>query len=77
MRFIVVAEALGCNKLPTKIETAMMRQARPCQAGMFQQINEAELNRLENTVAACLDKSMRFEIVAEDEWEHKLNALLA
>ena len=64
MRFIVVAEDLGFNKLPTKIETAMTRQAnrengQPYQASLFDRVNEAELNGLENKVATCLDKQAR------------------
>ena len=64
MRFIVVAEDLGFNKLPTKIETSLARQANredgtPYQASLFQKINETELNSLENKVATCLDKQAR------------------
>ena len=64
MRFIVVAEDLGFNKLPTKIETPLARQANredgtPYQASLLQQINETELNSLENKVATCLDKQAR------------------
>lgn len=64
MRFIVVAEDLGFNKLPTKIKTALVRQAnredgRPYQASLFQQMDESELNGLENKVATCLDKQAR------------------
>ena len=64
MRFIVVAEDLGFNKLPTKIETAMTRQANredgaPYEASLFQQMDEAELNSLETKVATCLDKQAR------------------
>ena len=64
MRFIVVAEDLGFNKLPTKIETTMTRQANredgtPFQASLFQQMDEAELNSLETKVATCLDKQAR------------------
>ena len=64
MRFIVVAEDLGFNKLPTKIETAMTRQANredgtPYQRSLFQKMDEAELNSLETKVATCLDKQAR------------------
>ena len=64
MRFIVIAEDMGFNKLPTKIETAMTRRANredgtPYQASLFDQINETELNGLENKVATCLDKQAR------------------
>ena len=64
MRFIVVAEDLGFNKLPTKIEAAITRQANredgtPYQANLFQQIDEMEFNDLENKVATCLDKQAR------------------
>ena len=46
MRFIVVANDLGFNKLPTKIETAIARQAncedgRPYQASLFSQIDDS------------------------------------
>ena len=48
----------------TKIETAMTRRANredgtPCQASLFDQINETEFNGLENKVATCLDKQAR------------------
>ena len=64
MRFIVVAEDLGFNKLPTKIEKTMTRQANredgtPYQASLFKKIDETELNGLENKVATCLDKQAR------------------
>ena len=64
MRFIVVAEDLGFNKLPTKIETTMARQANredgaPYEASLFQRMDEAELNSLETKVATCLDKQAR------------------
>ena len=64
MRFIVVTEDLGFNKLPTKIETTLTRQANredgtPYQASLFQQMDEAELNSLETKVATCLDKQAR------------------
>ena len=64
MRFIVIAEDMGFNKLPTKIETAMTRRANredgaPYQASLFDQINETELNGLESKVATCLDKQAR------------------
>ena len=64
MRFIVVADDLGFNKLPTRIETLMVRQANredgtSYQASLFEQVNETELNGLENKVATCLDKQAR------------------
>ena len=64
MRFIVVAEDLGFNKLPTKVDAAITRQANredgtPYQASLFQQMNEKEFNDLENKVATCLDKQAR------------------
>ena len=64
MRFIVVTEDLGFNKLPTKIDTTMTRQANredgtPYQKSLFQQMDEAELNSLETKVATCLDKQAR------------------
>ena len=64
MRFIVIAEDMGFNKLPTKIETAMTRRANredgtPYQASLFDRIDETELNGLENKVATCLDKQAR------------------
>lgn len=64
MRFIVVAEDLGFNKLPTRIESRMARQANredgtPYKASLFDQVNETELNGLENKVATCLDRQAR------------------
>lgn len=64
MRFIVVAEDLGFNKLPTRIESRMVRQANredgtPYEASLFEQVSETELNGLENKVATCLDKQAR------------------
>ena len=64
MRFIVVAKDLGFNKLPTKIETVITRQAnredgKPFQANLFSEMDESELNGLENKVATYLDKQAR------------------
>ena len=64
MRFIVVAEDLGFNRLPTRIESRMERQANredgtSYRASLFDQVNETELNGLENKVATCLDKQAR------------------
>lgn len=64
MRFIVVAEDLGFNRLPADIESRMVRQANredgtPYRASLFEQVSETELNELENKVATCLDKQAR------------------
>ena len=64
MRFIVVAKDLGFNKLPTKIDTAITRQAnredgKPYQASLFSEMDESELNGLEVKVATYLDKQAR------------------
>ena len=64
MRFIVVAEDLGFNKLPRTIETAMKRQANredgtAFQGSLFDRMNETDLNTLETKVATCLDKQAR------------------
>ena len=64
MRFIVVAKDLGFNKLPTKIDAAMTRQAnredgKPYQASLFSEMDESELNGLEVKVATYLDKQAR------------------
>ena len=64
MRFIVVAEDLGFNKLPKTIDTAIERHANrddgtPYQDSLFDRMSETDLNTLETKVATCLDKQAR------------------
>ena len=64
MRFLVVTDDLGFNRLPRSIETARGRQANREDGGqyrlnLFERTNEDELNGLENKVATCLDRQER------------------
>ena len=64
MRFLVVTDDLGFNRLPRAIETARGRQANREDGGqyrlnLFERTNEDELNGLENKVATCLDRQER------------------
>ena len=64
MRFLVVADDLGSNRLPRTIETAAGRQANREDGGqyllnLFERTNEDELNGLENKVATYLDQQER------------------
>ena len=64
MRFLVVADDLGSNRLPRTIETAAGKQANREDGGqyvlnLFERTNEDELNGLENKVATYLDRQER------------------
>ena len=65
MRFIVVADDLGFNRLPLQIESpATERQANredgsQYQRSLFDRMSEGELNRLENKVATYVDQQER------------------
>ena len=64
MRFLVVADDLGFNRLPRQIETPQGRQANREDGGqyllsLFERTQEDELNGLENKVATYLDQQER------------------
>ncbi len=64
MRFIVVAEELGFNRLPDTIESRSIRQANREDGGqyllnLFDRTDEDDLNGLENKVATYLDQQER------------------
>ena len=64
MRFLVVAEDLGFNRLPAEIDAPKARQANredgaPFQRNLFDVITEDELNGFENKVATYLDQQAR------------------
>ena len=64
MRFLVVAEDLDFNRLPTEIEVAKTKQANredgsPYQRNLFDVTTEDDLNQLENKVATYLDQQAR------------------
>jgi type III restriction enzyme len=64
MRFLVVAEALDFNRLPTEIEVPKTKQANredgsPYQLNLFDVTTEDDLNQFENKVATCLDQQAR------------------
>lgn len=64
MRFIVVADELGFNRLPEKIESRSVRQANREDGGqyllnLFDRTDEDALNGLENKVATYLDQQER------------------
>ncbi len=64
MRFLVVAEALDFNRLPTEIEVPKTKQANredgsPYQLNLFDITTEEDLNQFENKVATCLDQQAR------------------
>lgn len=64
MRFLVVADDLGFNRLPRQIEAPLGRQANREDGGqyllnLFERTQEDELNGLENKVATYLDQQER------------------
>lgn len=64
MRFLVVADDLGFNRLPRQIEAQQGRQANREDGGqyllsLFERTQEDELNGLENKVATYLDQQER------------------
>lgn len=64
MRFLVVADDLGFNRLPRRIEAPEGRQANREDGGqyllsLFERTQEDELNGLENKVATYLDQQER------------------
>ena len=64
MRFIVIADELGFNRLPTTIESTTARQANREDGGqyllnLFDRTDEDDLNGLENKVATYLDQQER------------------
>ena len=64
IRFLVVAEDLDFNRLPTKIEVPKAKQANredgsPYQRNLFDVTTEDDLNQFENKVATYLDQQAR------------------
>ncbi len=64
MRFLVVAEDLGFNRLPSEIEVPRAKQANredgsPYQRNLFDITTENDLNQFENKVATYLDQQAR------------------
>jgi type III restriction enzyme len=64
MRFLVVADDLRFNRLPSEIEAPNARQANsdtgaPYQHNLFDVTTEDDLNQFENTVATYLDQQAR------------------
>ena len=64
LRFLVVAEDLNFNRLPTEIEVPRARQANredgaPYQHNLFDITTEDDLNQFENKVATYLDQQAR------------------
>ena len=64
MRFLVVAEDLSFNRLPTRIEVPKAKQAnrddgRPYRRNLFDLTTENDLNGFENSVATYLDQQAR------------------
>ena len=64
MRFLVVAEDLEFNRLPTRIEVPKAKQANredgsPYQRNLFDVTTEDDLNRFESKVATYLDQQAR------------------
>ena len=64
MRFMVVTEDLGFNRLPAKIEAPEVRRANredgsPYQQNLFDVTGEDDLNGFENEVATYLDQQAR------------------
>ena len=64
MRFLVVTDALGFNRLPRTVHTTQGKQANREDGGqyllnLFEWTNEDELNGLENKVATYLDQQER------------------
>lgn len=64
MRFLVVAEDLDFNRLPTEIKVAKTKQANredgsPYQRNLFDVTVEEDINQFENKVATYLDQQAR------------------
>ena len=64
MRFLVVAEDMKFNRIPSKIEVPKAKQANredgsPYQRNLFDVTTEDDLNRFENRVATYLDQQAR------------------